>query len=403
MIDGIISGLPSDPLSPTSLIQSIYAIGKAIYNHIQLIKANKAQFQALSNRVNVITNIIRRLEKIISNSVVAALTTLHEYLNHCLTFMKKFSVSSKFKLFFLKTSNYSEQFRELNQNLSTAIQDLILGVSVQNLSERQELTDKIKQGFNNPQEDQRNCEIDINANRELIEQNRNILKTLLQQQVNNVQQESRRSCFLLYNELETEFQREIASVRKQWDNSSDSKCYQLLQGLNLVNYSYKFIKIEFKQRLSDTTQMHRQFFADEDGNHPSTEECWQGYPELHLSWIGSFSQPPRERRCFFMYRQLPIDFRDNILPALSGRQIENLQLEWDTNNNESNYQLLTSLNLHSTSSLFLIGEFIQKFGERTQLQRIALAEQRGDKKLTGREFWDEFPELHRACMKNIPL
>ena len=70
-----------------------------------------------------------------------------------------------------------------------------------------------------------------------------------------------------------------------WNSKSDEQKYIILDDIGLGVSNYDFLKIEFRQTLSEGTQIQRHAISDFDGRHPSTEEFWNANKELQTSWL----------------------------------------------------------------------------------------------------------------------
>jgi len=384
-------------LSVETMINDICNVGVLINNQVKLAKANEKQFKTLNERVIIVVTTLRgRSFELIeekSDYYQTNLKLLYDYLNQCLEFMKKFSINNSLQHLLLKTSDYSDQFKQLNQNLQTAIIQLNLAINVQLIFDQEQ--------------DRRDHNDDIIANQTIIETNTALLKHLLKQQVeesfmSSTHAEINRGNFLSYKELEKKFQDQIFFINEQWDSSNDKERYKLLIKLNLTAFSYNFIKIEFKHKLSVATQMYRHGFVYENNQHPSTEECWYACPELHLDWINNFSWQSQEQRCFFSYRELPIKFQDEILPVLTRKNRDDIKSEWDGANNESCYTLLEKSKLTHLNYDFLTRDFKVGLSAITKFQRHALVDEKGQYPSI-KQFWNDHPELHRTWIKHIPF
>ncbi len=99
-------------------------------------------------------------------------------------------------------------------------------------------------------------------------------------------------CFDLYASLNEKPKLMITSkigqdkAQIEWDKNDDKGRYELLKTLELDKDSYSYLKLDFKQTLSDCTQLQRHALKNDKEVHPSTEEFWNENPDLRLKWIG---------------------------------------------------------------------------------------------------------------------
>lgn len=126
-------------LSPQDAISGIYKVTKLIYDQVQLVKANKKQCQRLSERVRIVEQAVKDLEKAPEVSrYEAGLNALHHCLTNALAFIEKFSASNRLERYLLKTGTSKEQFAELNDELQKAVQQLNLGLTAQQLMNQEQ-------------------------------------------------------------------------------------------------------------------------------------------------------------------------------------------------------------------------------------------------------------------------
>ena len=113
------------------LAQTTYQIAKAIHDSVQQARANKAQCQRLSERVAIITNTLQGLNAIPTESrFCQALQMLNRTLQECLAFVQQFSQRAWYKRV-INAGNHNEKFMMHNQRLAQAIEQLNLGLNVQ--------------------------------------------------------------------------------------------------------------------------------------------------------------------------------------------------------------------------------------------------------------------------------
>ena len=75
-------------------------------------------------------------------------------------------------------------------------------------------------------------------------------------------------------------------LKKDWNQGNDLERFYLLNKLGVQQNSYDFLKISFKQKLSERTQLTRHEMKNHEGKHPSTEEFWQQQTkEIQIGWI----------------------------------------------------------------------------------------------------------------------
>jgi len=123
--------------NPVSVLGNIYTVTKLIYAQVQLVKANQEQCKRLAERIGIIEQSVRDLEKIKDKSQYEkGLNDLLAGLQNCLEFMTQLSVTSSFVAFF-KAGNTNQQFANLNGELQKSIQQLNLGLSAQQVFNRE--------------------------------------------------------------------------------------------------------------------------------------------------------------------------------------------------------------------------------------------------------------------------
>ncbi|HQW58299.1 MAG TPA: hypothetical protein PK583_05035, partial [Gammaproteobacteria bacterium] len=130
-------------LDPVSALQNIYSVTKLIYDQVQLVKANQEQCKRLAERIGIIEQSVHNLDQITDKSQYEkGLNDLLAGLQNCLQFMKQLSAVGALSAFF-KAGNYNQQFASLNEELKKSIQQLNLGLVVQQLFNREK--DKLDQ------------------------------------------------------------------------------------------------------------------------------------------------------------------------------------------------------------------------------------------------------------------
>ena len=101
--------------------------------------------------------------------------------------------------------------------------------------------------------------------------------------------EFKTKCFNSYSELKEPLQillnAKLEKANEEWNKRNDDQRYELLNSIGLVDSSYDFLRMEFKQALSEGTQIQRHAIVNNEGQHPSTEDFWKMEKELHSSWL----------------------------------------------------------------------------------------------------------------------
>lgn len=120
-------------MDPIGLASSIYELATIIKGQIDLAKSNKSQFKTLNQRVQEIVSSIRGLKSLPrTESFNQALTRFKDTLNAILTFSKEFS-DKKWYQRVIWAGNHREAFEGYNQALKEAMEQLNLGLNVQQL------------------------------------------------------------------------------------------------------------------------------------------------------------------------------------------------------------------------------------------------------------------------------
>lgn len=123
---------------PVEAIQIVCSIATAIYDQVQLVKANQAQFQSLAKRIQLIEASLRGLDKIPDSlQFKSALNCFKDCLDDCLTFTREFTDRHWFKRALL-ASNYRVRFDKLNDQIKQSMMDLNLGLNVQQVMNREQ-------------------------------------------------------------------------------------------------------------------------------------------------------------------------------------------------------------------------------------------------------------------------
>lgn len=130
--------LDKGPKDPFGIVESIFGIATIIYQQVQLVKANKAQFVRISERIGVIESAIRGLDQIPDSTQYRnGLIAFHSSLKKCLAFIQEFGSKHWFKKI-ICAGAYTEKFDNLNLKLKQAMSDLNLGLQVQQIMNREQ-------------------------------------------------------------------------------------------------------------------------------------------------------------------------------------------------------------------------------------------------------------------------
>lgn len=118
-------------------LKNIYSVSKLIYGQVHLVKANQKQCKRLAERIEIIEESLQGLENLQGNDgYQKGLNDLLDKLQRCLQFMQQLSEVGVFKTF-LRAGNYNQQFGDLNEELQKSIQQLNLGLTVQQVFNRE--------------------------------------------------------------------------------------------------------------------------------------------------------------------------------------------------------------------------------------------------------------------------
>jgi hypothetical protein len=120
------------------------------------------------------------------------------------------------------------------------------------------------------------------------EQDKSFLAAKKVQEINHKVLHESIKCFKNFEDLaeeqKTALITKLENAGNIWNKQTDENRYSMLKGNELLNISYEFLKIEFKQYLSDKTQTARHALAVK-GKHVSTEKFWYDNQELQTEWI----------------------------------------------------------------------------------------------------------------------
>lgn len=120
-------------MDPVSLAHSIYQIAMQIKQQVDLAKSNKSQFRTLYSRVNEIIRSLQGLETLPrTKAFYEALTRLKDILEAIFTFTTKFE-GKKWYQQIIRAGNNQSAFQEYNTALKEAMEQLNLGLNVQQL------------------------------------------------------------------------------------------------------------------------------------------------------------------------------------------------------------------------------------------------------------------------------
>ena len=106
-------------------------------------------------------------------------------------------------------------------------------------------------------------------------------------------------CFKEFKELEKEWQEKVAETSKatnaedEWDRLTDSERLTWLEQLGLSADNYQFLRSEFKQFLSSSSQEQRHALKDDQGRYPATEDLWNMLTDLQPEWIVAMHRAQR--------------------------------------------------------------------------------------------------------------
>lgn len=121
------------------IAQSVFKIAKMIYDRVQLVKANQAQFKRLVARIQVVQAAINKLDQIPeSEDFIKGLDMLQDCLKETLTFINEFSGQSKWYQKAIYAGKNEKKFLELNQQLQECLPLLSLGMLGHQLSKQEE-------------------------------------------------------------------------------------------------------------------------------------------------------------------------------------------------------------------------------------------------------------------------
>lgn len=125
-------------LNPLAALNNIYSVAKLIYAHVQLAKVNQEQCKRLAERVGIIEQSVRSLEKIQDKTQYKqGLNNLLAGLQKCLAFIKQMSEVNAFQRFF-KAGSHSGECTALNDELQKSLQQLNLDLNAQQVFNREQ-------------------------------------------------------------------------------------------------------------------------------------------------------------------------------------------------------------------------------------------------------------------------
>ena len=125
-------------MDPIELIGQLLQLGLVIYRQVDQAKANKTQFKRLANRIKIILDALSGLTEVKdSANFRSGLTLLEAVLTETTAYLEQF-ISQKWFKRVLKAGADKEKFVELNEQLEKAMQNLSLGMNVQQVMNRTE-------------------------------------------------------------------------------------------------------------------------------------------------------------------------------------------------------------------------------------------------------------------------
>ncbi len=122
----------------TDVLKSVTGIAKVIYKQVETTRINSTQCQRLGGRIKVIVDSLNGLDKLPDNRhFELALTALQSLLMDTSRFIENFSDQGRI-IRFLKARSHNESFSDFNGRLQQCIQDLGLGLNVQQVMNREQ-------------------------------------------------------------------------------------------------------------------------------------------------------------------------------------------------------------------------------------------------------------------------
>ncbi len=125
------------------VFSSVLSVAKVIYEQVQTARINSKQCSRLGGRVKIIVDSLEGLDKLPDNRhFELALEAFESLLKETSKFIGNFSQKHRV-IRFLRASDYQEKFGDLNTRLQERMQDLGLGLNVQQVMNRDQ--DKVDQ------------------------------------------------------------------------------------------------------------------------------------------------------------------------------------------------------------------------------------------------------------------
>ncbi len=122
----------------TDILSSVYAVAKAVYEQVELVKANQAQCKRIAERIEVIVKAVKKLDGIKDGEQYRpGLVALKTCLDNCLVFVKNFSQDKSWFKQVLKAGTDEKKFALLNDELEKTITQLNLGLNAQQIINRE--------------------------------------------------------------------------------------------------------------------------------------------------------------------------------------------------------------------------------------------------------------------------
>ncbi len=131
------------------MVGEIASLGQAVYAHALLVKANQEQCKRLAGRIQIVVKSVQDLDVIDeSQNFCTGLSKMRETLEACLIFVDQFKDKNWFKKV-LRAGAYKDRFEELTQDVHDASQDLNLGLTAQQIINRDQDREDQKNDMNN--------------------------------------------------------------------------------------------------------------------------------------------------------------------------------------------------------------------------------------------------------------
>lgn len=229
-------------LTAIEIIKSIGSATVAVYNQVQLAKANKAQCKRLNERVAIVAAAVKGLEEL--NNVerfAPALKKIHEHIIDSHNFIKQFSDEKSWWKNLLKAGNHKSRFEKLSEQLQDAIIPLNLGINAQEAFNREQDIIDQKADFEYIMEQQEQIL------RLSEENNEHLQKIKLEQNIMKLKQDIQNQVTRDQNQALLE---RIASLRSKFNQAKDSpRKHQQLMDSQFINTAEELYQsgVEFYQ------------------------------------------------------------------------------------------------------------------------------------------------------------